>query len=207
MGDHSRFSLCLCSLMAPRPLAVLPPAMVSWHEVSSSSTTSRAKGLLPHSPLLAQLPSGTKSSCKPSTELTGLKMTHKNHPSRSSVDSFTMFTVLWEQPCPCTSSGNLLEWSDRKREGSGEKEGRPSTPQHHQHLCYCYQRPCLTKLQLQGATFNSPPPSFEKKFSMKLSLLVQHTQIWGWIYQFKLLEPSWTELCSTCIPLGCCQET
>lgn len=37
---------------------------------------------------------------------------------------------------------------------------------------------------------------------MKLSLLVQDTQIWDWIYQSKLLEPSWTEPQSSCIFLA-----
>lgn len=37
---------------------------------------------------------------------------------------------------------------------------------------------------------------------MKLSLPVQDTQIRGWIYQSKLLEPSWTEPHSSCIFLA-----
>lgn len=72
-GDDSGLSLCLRSLTAPRTLAVLSSAQVSWHEVSNSSSLSSAKGLLPHLLLLAQIPSCTRPSCKPSVELAWLK--------------------------------------------------------------------------------------------------------------------------------------
>ena len=73
MADHSGLSPCLQGLLSPSPLAVLSSAVVSWHEVSNSSSISSAKGLLSHSPLLAQLPSCPRPSCKLSTGWSQLK--------------------------------------------------------------------------------------------------------------------------------------